>query len=218
MEVIELNGKKYKLVEEPIYEENKLEVGKWYKKTTESLIYCTGTEGNTIKGYGFDMHGNWRDNCAWGCNKKEFSPATNKEVEKALIKEAKKRGYKKNNFKCLNSNTLMGGDDIKPMWFKKEDGDSWEGIGLYCGNQYLFKKGKWAEIIKLNELPVINGYKGKLLYYAIEYGCAELPISWFHHNGNRSLESIKLTNGIKLGYEDIKQIKEYLNENGYNCN
>ena len=73
-----------------------LVVGKWYKpKTEEGTVWFIKSINNdgTGNGYGVLM-GNWNGNCESIClHEKRFkwSPATEKEVEQALIAEAEKK-------------------------------------------------------------------------------------------------------------------------------
>ena len=60
------------------------------------------------------------------------------------------------------------------------------------------------------ELPSINSYTGKIEGDFIKYGCAEIPVSWFLKEGNRSLSEITLNSGVKINSEQIKQIQKYV--------
>ena len=119
-----------------------LEVGKWYK-LEQNLIFCfNGTYGNSTQ-YGFDHLENWKDKI--GCHEHEdnYVLATNLEVETALIKEAKKRGFKKgvriNGLSEYTPKTTIEGN-VK--WYSNIlcDGGGYGGV--------IFKDGVWAEIIE----------------------------------------------------------------------
>ena len=79
---------------------------------------------------------------AWSGIKKEIEkefPKLFKEVEQALIKEAKKRGFKKGvRFTCLYNKFIV--DDCHPMLCS-------EGY-LWIKGGCVFRDGKWATIIK----------------------------------------------------------------------
>jgi hypothetical protein len=78
------------------------------------------------------------------------------------------------------------------------------------------------------ELPIINGYAGKLIKKAgwgdgiLEYGCAKLPTKLIHaindinthekqcSDFNRRVISITLDSGVKINLEQINQIIDYL--------
>lgn len=119
----------------------KLSNGKWYAHKTNGipLVFKTGDDS----GYGFagNPQKNW-----WVENEKgwsfsicpsEWREASNEEVEKLLINEAKKRGYK------AGVNTKFGKISSK-RWKEFE----WNDIGLYCYNILIYKsdKGRWTPI------------------------------------------------------------------------
>lgn len=135
---LNINGAIYRLVEE----ESKLEVGRWYKRTAVKDTYAYKV--NSTKddcNFGF-WYGEWRIDL-YVCMEEYWKPADMKEVEKLLISEAEKRGYKNNTeikslftlgFKSalvVGSNTRI---DSRGFW--------------YMGCLLLdFQTGKWAEII-----------------------------------------------------------------------
>lgn len=142
--------------------ETKLEVGKWYKHSKLPTIFCLTSYEGSAYGYGVDNR-EWFDHsrentgrCAanWA-HIEHLNPATAKEVEEALIQEAKKR-Y---------------GEDWQSVKIKEHADKGyfrWDGLGmnrgnfnsgyayekLYARNGVLFYKGKWAE--KLPEPTVIT--------------------------------------------------------------
>ena len=129
--------------------EPKLEVGRWYMSDVgipafnlgqsdevEDMVYC----------YGFDCKGDWFDEIINGrkskTNKSTFiRPATDEEVKKVLITEAKKRGFSNGSVKCKFKHQiyLMS---IEGGYYKF---DSNENL-LSIGGTYIFKKGEWAEV------------------------------------------------------------------------
>jgi hypothetical protein len=131
----------------------KLEVGKWYivyhhngsLNVLFNLKDCKDKEAN---GYGFD-EGVWCDyDTNWtNTDNDKLTLATDQEVGDALIKEAKKRGFKDGvKIKCLNPN--IEGEYILNTQFDSlymEDGDLW------FGSEEIFMNGKWAKIIE--EIP-----------------------------------------------------------------
>lgn len=130
--------------------ENKLEVGKWYKSTTDPLniIYVDNIDYNRIVCYGFDYKGGWlsiSDRRQEG----EYTPATDKEVEEALIKEAKRRGYKEG--------TIFVEPVIKTKYtITKHDFYLDKDMDLLVNNDSdrIFYKGKWATIIEQKEMTI----------------------------------------------------------------
>lgn len=129
----------------------KLEVGKWYKEPNYgSAIYCiTSIESNrNFSAYGFNWENRWTDKkLDFGTTEdSSLTPATNKEVEEALIKEAKKRGFKEG----VNFNVCRGSRNVQE--FKSGHYFRMRNDGALCiraaGCGTVFYKGKWATIIK----------------------------------------------------------------------
>jgi len=72
--------------------------------------------------------------------------ATDKEVEDALIAEAKRRGYKKGlRIKCL----CMGNEEI-PLGSVF----NFDGHYFYLDGTQIFQNGKWAEIVETKKMTV----------------------------------------------------------------
>jgi len=123
-----------------------LEVGKWYKDERSKFLICIVNPKNKREsGYGFKMDGNWSDSL--GSHIEPLIPATDKEVETALIKEAKKRGFKEgvDIGKCLLYDiefstvisTNLSYDFITGEFHLRDK----EGLSL-------FSNGKWATIVE----------------------------------------------------------------------
>jgi len=129
------------------------EVGKWYKATnSQALCFIVSFPNRGIKDecevYGFDISGDWigGTNC-YGSITNEFVKATDKEVEEALVKEAKKRGFKG------NSKLKMFSEYDEQYEVSTEFFFSMDHNVLYMGNpcfsnRTIFKDGKWAEIVE----------------------------------------------------------------------
>jgi hypothetical protein len=124
-----------------LFKEDALVVGKWYK--SEGCLFNYQKQSNV---YGFFTDGDWI-NGGWiwyGANAK---PATDKEVEEALIKEAKKRGFKE-------------GVRIKSKWMTNISANNLNGKFVFdnkfelCAEanrlmKYtIFEKGVWATTVK----------------------------------------------------------------------
>lgn len=121
--------------------EVKLEVGKWYKLGTGGVFNYQIELGGYFIGYGLSKYGDWFDDFCENISV-NVVPANHKELETALIAEAKKRGYADGNYKCLS-----GGSTVK-----HNDNYIFENGNLYSGWEHhfrnvIFKNGKWAEII-----------------------------------------------------------------------
>lgn len=132
-----------------------LEVGKWYRDSRDESnnILLSFKKDNLC--FGFDLSNNYGEYYLY--DKSHIMPATEKEVEEALIKEAKKRGFKE-------------GVDVKwssldNVWRKLH------GEFIYCpdlntlflGTHSIFKDGEWAEIIEepVYEYQWLVEYKGR---------------------------------------------------------
>ena len=113
------------------------EVGKWYKSKNHNITACYVDEHNN---YGVSF-GVWKD--AMILNHFEaWTLATDKEVETALIKGAKKL-IKKGVVKCVWED--------EGIYHRNMNGDleySIEGGYLKFGSYIIFDGGKWATIIE----------------------------------------------------------------------
>ena len=129
-------------------------VGTVYK-IDKNIFYCTEiNERGVLYGYGlFDAKWGERFNdgshiCA--CNevaaKNRLVEASTQEWESALINEAKKREYKKGNFKCIFNQEDEFNLDYK-KWFYCEIEKALFTMPNGEGGSCLFKDGKWAEIL-----------------------------------------------------------------------
>jgi len=121
-----------------------LELNKWYKSDMGGLWFAAEflDGGKKQRSYGFNRKSEWinsgyRDSTG-------LVLATPQEIESALINEAKKRGYKDGNYKCLSlsSRTYSHSDDY--IFYNDK---------LYSGwvddhRNIIFQNGKWAEIIE----------------------------------------------------------------------
>jgi hypothetical protein len=122
-----------------LFKEDALVVGKWYK-TNGLLQKFLGKFGNDST-YGFRRNGVYSASMGFH-NDDTHDLATDKEVEEALIKEAKKIGFKEG--VCF-----IPANGIKVVKMASEDrwGFTSEGKLLFC-NYSVFENGFWAIIIK----------------------------------------------------------------------
>ena len=126
-----------------LFKEDALEVGKWYKS---KIAVFRVTSLAPLKSYGV-YSGKWGNEFYTDVTTRS-RPATDKEVEQALIKEAKERGFKEGVRveRLLENNLGSLGGDSKTCENKQ--------IKLYrghlsIGNLLIFHKtGKWAEIVE----------------------------------------------------------------------
>ena len=125
--------------------ETKLEVGKWYTPKNEYESKCvwfvTKNECLENVGYGIDFLGNWSDNFDVSGGINNIRLATDQEVFESLKNEAIKRGL------IDGAHYTWPNVDFKrqvkfPLILEEN------GILTDCNYNYLFHKGKWAEIIK----------------------------------------------------------------------
>jgi len=131
--------------------ETELEVGKWYKMDcNESLFYITKLGKKYISAYGFNQFGEWVNEIDnFGLNQAyNKTPATEKEVEEALVKEAIKRGFK-SGVVCNNSNihkTKVNDSVLEYHYIKFKDNE----LRMHendCKWYKIFSNGTWAEIL-----------------------------------------------------------------------
>lgn len=134
-------------IEEQVPElfENKLEVGKWYIDKRSGHLFCCTEIGSSILGYGISQAGWFTDDI--GDIYFNHLEATKEEVEEALIKEAKKRGFKEGvKVMELNNNkeTLTSGGfhSTSIGWLSHKSDCKYDEDGAI-----IFGDGKWAEII-----------------------------------------------------------------------
>ena len=121
--------------------ESELEIGEWYHYGADLLVWNGG-----LSTYGFSLGVDYLNNAYFSVD--EAIPATDKEVEEALIKEAKKRGFKEGvkikGFVCSDEevSTITEG-------FVYSNGE----LRVNCSGDYytmrlIFEDGKWADIIE----------------------------------------------------------------------
>jgi len=141
-----------------------LEVGKWYKDPTQLgyIYFITEVLNDRIKGYGF-FDGEWENDIELLIfSVIDDTPATRKEVETALIKEAKKRYKKGYTIKPFNihlmidepKKTMISSDNFNISSYESELGIWVESVDW---NSVVFHKGKWAEIIEEPKTVTLNG-------------------------------------------------------------
>nr|WP_299488663.1 hypothetical protein [uncultured Allomuricauda sp.] len=88
------------------------------------------------------------DGDVWGIgNNYKARTATPKEIEEQLIKEAKKRGFKKGARYIPILEIEV--EDPNKVWEATDAFDYYpETDAISCGFQYIYRQGKWAEIVK----------------------------------------------------------------------
>ena len=126
-----------------LFKEDALVVGKWYKRKEDSrLWFVTHIKNGCSYGYGFDYSGYWADEYKGFNYSLELNKATDKEVEEALIEEAKNRGFKEGvEFKSMNNKFSVLDESFRYQEINKNTLDA---FGCYN----IFQEGKWAEIVE----------------------------------------------------------------------
>jgi hypothetical protein len=115
-----------------LFKMDALVVGKWYK--SDNCLFNYQKQSSV---YGF-FRGKWiQQNWSWSNYYKDVILATHKEVEEALIKEAKKRGFKEGLVTKYGEITNRYEHN-----FNSRD------KSFHFHNIMVFENGKWAEIIK----------------------------------------------------------------------
>ncbi len=131
-----------------LFKETELLVGKWYRSGGNLFNVMSITNETWCKCFGFDMDGWLFDSNRCINNSFNTTPATDKEVSEALIKEAKKRGFKEGVTGVRLDNYLYGDGNNK---LKGDFGYSNGSLHMDTTNDYffgIFKEGKWATIIE----------------------------------------------------------------------
>jgi len=141
-----------------LFKEDALVVGKWYKYPDVKnwkLLITDNTKGKE-RGVGFNCSEIWmKDWLTDGGNElSSLIPCSDKEVEQALIKEAKRRGFKGGvKFIKLSNGVVqtvyglpyfqagrVAVESPKTEWSSVHKGG--------CSNPSIFQKGKWATIVE----------------------------------------------------------------------
>lgn len=146
---------------------NEFEVGKWYyNEKYDTVIHLTEFKyDNAFNWYGFNKDKEWFSTEDFGSIYAEnfHRLASHKEVEEALIAEAKKRGYKNGvKIKGLGNGEICALLDWNFELIQDEDNTIlWFGdMSVYFSGFDIFKDGKWAEILT-EEKTVITLDKAK---------------------------------------------------------
>tara|TARA_R110000851_G_scaffold244761_1_gene397485 strand:+ start:33 stop:623 length:591 start_codon:yes stop_codon:yes gene_type:complete len=136
----------------------KLEVGKWYKDKNDGMIIKILKLGTTLTAYGFYSFGKWFDDMlVYELSMQQFLVEMNiEEVETALTKEVKKRGY------TLDSEivSFRGGTSK----FYETGSTCFENGEFWWNGCIVMKDGVWATIVKTTtkmsvaQLEAAHGY------------------------------------------------------------
>lgn len=133
-----------------------MEVGRWYKGTKRNFLL--NYQGDNMENYGFWEDKGFRNNLYFGSYwSNECIEATPKEVETALIAEAKKRGFVEGaKFKSFERGNLVRTIGKFQHYGIFDYSDRYNSLNVstiksewenYNSNQRIFDNGKWASII-----------------------------------------------------------------------
>lgn len=130
-----------------------LEIGRWYRNKEKSSIFCfTGCfdrEGDPL-GFGF-ANGIFYEKDKYGWIN-VYITATHQEVENALLQEAKRRGLVKG-AKIKGSEPNIDGRASGTIDFEVKYTSDFGG-SLHSSGLWIFKDGKWGEVIKEVEVTL----------------------------------------------------------------
>ena len=126
-----------------LFPKPQFEVNRWYKwGGAMPTIGFISSRGYGVDCYAFDYTIKGSDESYDSLHISNLKPATDQEVEEALIKEAKRRGLEHGNFECLFmvTNPYTDGEpqyDFDPFFNR-----------LWIYRNVCFDNGKWAEVIE----------------------------------------------------------------------
>jgi hypothetical protein len=189
----------------------------WYNNDSGYIVYY---DFDTNQSYGFAdrlwFEGNEAEYLF--CERKD-RPATHKEVETALIAEAKKRGFKEG--VKINRSTEM------EFLFDER------GVGLYgskiipngkefafrenyliLNGKFIFIDGKWATIIEEPKV-VIGGYEMKQEHQKVMFGCMEFSkshIKALYANCKKLKVQSVMIEGTVVQIDQLKEIVENIED------
>lgn len=186
--------------------EDKFEVGKWYRSVRHPKgIYCVKNTENK-ECYGFDLVGTWGNE--WRLGTLEIRPATDEEVKEALIKEAKRRGFKEG----VRFKSAWNGEEF--VFSEKRGYTQLDDTNLCnMGNGSVFYDGRWAEIIE--DKLELNGKEVTIdrSKNVIKIGCRKYALDWIED----TLKSLDVENIVSIEHEEvgtiyISHLKDILNK------
>lgn len=203
IEVKELAQDKKKLEKKPKAKKVKEpEKGKWY--TSGSVIVCCSKYSDGLM-YGYGMGSfSWSsiDASHWGTKISTWKLAKDSDVEKMLIKEAKKRGFKE----MVKFKTVLSGMEERMYMLIKRDNQphyEYKGNCLRIWGYTIFNNGKWAKIIE--DKLELNGKEVKI---EKGRGVMEIGCKWVSIKDVESIVSLSESNGItSITHPDLGDIK-----------
>jgi hypothetical protein len=195
-----------------------IKVGDWvtFDNYPKHMGYVTETGEGRYYYYGLNTGGEWQGIDFYRI---EDNPrkATDKEVRGALIKEAKRRGFKEGDIVKTNNQEYSITRELDSANYYGNDAE-FHPNSLQCG-AIIFQNGQWGDIIE-NKV-IINGHEMKQDGYIISFGCAMFKSkqlrelldavncwsSWVIDGFmNRKIKSITLDSDVTITVEQLKQI------------
>jgi len=144
-----------------------VKIGKWYY-FDRAILYAQKVLDGDIYGYGVLVTGEWCDYFFLDKDN-DIRLATDDEVKQMLIKEAKKRGFNRDNLKWTHKNRDMANTPFQCTNFTdlryKSTGNA---LTLLAG--LVFEGGVWADIVtepvkkmSVEEIQIALGYKVEIV-------------------------------------------------------
>ncbi len=125
--------------------ESELEVGRWYKEKRKSKLIICFTDVENGYGYGLNRIDEWVTDFRRN-DKEVFELATPKEVETALINEAKKRGFV--NGVIVEKSGINSDFNMTFYPIKENNLKYFHLLNILDSREgHIFDNGKWATII-----------------------------------------------------------------------
>lgn len=189
--------------EQETSELKQFEVGKWYSSTgclfNYQGLYSYGCFEGYISAFGIGADNEWREvgRGHWGLPEhNQIIPATQEEVERALIKEAERRGfdggkviipYFPEHSLAYAGRQKYKMNNIPPRYFAdKIDNDV-----LRMGGSVIYCKGEWAEVVK-EDVIMICGKEVEFVENGVNIDGVHYPLGLLNQ-----IRSVIKTPGIK---------------------
>ena len=148
-----------------LFVKEELEIGKWYKypDIENWKLFVTDNTRGKEKGVGINCTGEWMDGWSTlGENELvKLVLCTDQALEQALIKEAKKRGFKKGAYMVHNKEKYP--DQQEPILIENNKFELI--VGGFCVFGWeIFSNGKWATIIEDKKEMTVSDIEKELGY------------------------------------------------------
>lgn len=213
---------------DPVYKQSiEVKKGRWYKKVWDDMdidlfyVMEVGKRGNFTWGQNFFRNGERLEVSTSGGSetlndpRAEISEASEYEAKEVLIKEAKRRGYKKGNFICPLERYDEFNSNFSNWAYNKRASKLYtESRGE--GGSIIWESGTWAELKVSMDLPELKGYQGVDNGKTITYGCTSTKKKHLKALIKMGVTSFKIRvdgSSVEIGEVELSAIKRYLNFN-----